>query len=133
MIYFTCSSCGKECEALPTHPGQKFCSEISCQRARKNQWQRSKRLSDPDYLENQHSAQQAWAGRNQSYWSDYRASHPTYAEANRTAQRKRAGLRAAQNEDASSVFATGIYEVFGPLGMRDRPPARFRVRLSILR
>lgn len=48
-----------------------------------------KRLSDPDYLENQSLAQSAWTGRNAQYWRNYRETHPDYVAKNRTKQKER--------------------------------------------
>ena len=54
-----CTCCGKPFEPRPQVPGQAYCSDPDCQRARKRQWQRAKLQSDPDYRSNQRAAQQA--------------------------------------------------------------------------
>jgi hypothetical protein len=53
-----CACCGKSFELRPQVPNQTFYSAPDCQRARKRQWQRAKRQSDPDYWVNQRAAQQ---------------------------------------------------------------------------
>lgn len=84
-----CTCCGKSFEPRPQVPDQSYCSAPDCQRARKRQWQRAKRQSDPDYRINQRAAQQAWAQRNPDYWRDYRAARPEYEQRNREQQRSR--------------------------------------------
>jgi hypothetical protein len=83
-----CRSCGKELR-LGAKSRQFFCASAECQRERRRRWQQTKRKSDPDYKENQSSAQKAWAKRNSNYWSKYRSSHPNYRERNRKFQQER--------------------------------------------
>jgi hypothetical protein len=46
-----------------------------CQKARRQNWQRDKQQSDPDYRDNQRRVQQAWIERNPDYWRKYRESN----------------------------------------------------------
>lgn len=68
-----CSGCGETFLPRPQSPRQAYCSKVQCQKARKLLWQRTKRRSDPDYLDNQSKANTAWARRNPDYWRNYRA------------------------------------------------------------
>ncbi len=90
-----CAGCGQPFEPRPQVPDQAYCSEPDCQRARKRQWQRAKRQSDPDYRINQRAAQQAWTQRHPDYWRDYRAAKPEYEQRNREQQRARDQARDA--------------------------------------
>ena len=84
-----CACCGVHFVPRPQVPDQAYCSAPDCQRARKRQWQRAKRQSDPDYRINQRAAQQAWTQRHPDYWRDYRAAKPEYEQRNREQQRAR--------------------------------------------
>lgn len=101
-----CMACGQIFQPRPQTPQQSYCSAPSCQGQRKNRWQRNKLQNDPDYRDNQRSAQQAWLERNPDYWRQYRKSHPTYAERNRSLQRGRnrqATASAIANMDLSLI------------------------------
>ncbi|WP_295448721.1 hypothetical protein, partial [uncultured Thiodictyon sp.] len=54
-------SCGQPFRPRPQNPTQTYCSQPACQRARKRDWQRAKRASDPDYRANDQAAQRTWA------------------------------------------------------------------------
>lgn len=69
-----CACCGKPFAPRPQVPDQAYYFAPDCQRARKRQWQRAKRQSDPDYRIDQRAAQQAWAQRNPDYWRNYHAA-----------------------------------------------------------
>lgn len=84
-----CTACGCVFELRPQAPRQTYCSEPSCQNERRRLWQQAKRLTDPDYSENQSLAQSAWAIRNAEYWRNYRETHPEYVAKNRLQQKKR--------------------------------------------
>jgi hypothetical protein len=84
-----CVACGQSFLPRPQTPHQTFCSASSCQRTRKQQWQRNKLQVDPDYQENQKRVQKDWLKRNPGYYRQYRASHPDYVAENRFQQRKR--------------------------------------------
>ena len=84
-----CQGCGQPFQPRPQVPQQLYCSSPECQRARRQQWQRSKLKSDPDYRDNQARAQQTWSQRNPDYWRMYRETHPEHVERNRVLQRDR--------------------------------------------
>lgn len=107
-----CACCGKPFAPRPQVPDQAFCSDPDCQRARKRQWQRAKRQSDPDYRDNQRAAQQAWAQRNPDYWRGYREAQHDYAQRNREQQRSRDQVR---NADLAKM---DVY---------DLPPGLYRI------
>ncbi|MEW6464552.1 MAG: hypothetical protein AB1434_01500 [Pseudomonadota bacterium] len=107
-----CACCGKPFAPRPQVPDQAYCSDPDCQRARKRQWQRAKRQSDPDYRDNQRAAQQAWAQRNPDYWRGYREAQPDYAQRNREQQRSR---DQARNADLAKM---DVY---------DLPPGLYRI------
>jgi hypothetical protein len=92
-----CAGCGEVIRPCPRVRDQKYCEKEECRRARRRRWQRAKRQSDADYLDNQARAQRAWAEENSAYWRAYRSEHPEYAQADRerAKQRKRDRLRHA--------------------------------------
>lgn len=112
-----CRCCGQPLRPRPQNPTQTYCSQPACQRARKRDWQRAKRASDPDYRANDRAAQRAWAQAHPQDWRAWRDAHPDYAVRNRRAQgvrnaRRRAG--AIAKEDAwtrESVLPPGTYRV----------------------
>lgn len=84
-----CAACDCSFVALPHIPRQAYCDAKPCQLARRRRWQQAKRLTDPDYVDNQRNAQKAWSRRNPDYWQEYRRAHPEYADRNRAQQRAR--------------------------------------------
>lgn len=84
-----CKHCGESFLPYRSVPGQEYCSNLSCQRARKRVWQKKKLASDPDYRYNQKSSQQAWRARNPSYMREYRGRSREYTERNRLQQQRR--------------------------------------------
>ncbi len=86
---FKCSECGKAKPFNPRlHGKQKFCGDVSCQRARKRQWQRKKLSSDTNYCAEHRKSQQTWRKHYPAdlYQRNYRANHPEYVERNRVQQ-----------------------------------------------
>ena len=63
-----CAHCGTAFEPRPQVRNQSFCSSPGCQRARKTQWQRAKRKSDPVYRDSLRDAHTKWAQNNPDYW-----------------------------------------------------------------
>jgi hypothetical protein len=57
-----CPACGQQFLPRPQTPHQTYCSAPGCQRQRKKQWQRHKLQNDPDYQDNQRSAQHTSGG-----------------------------------------------------------------------
>lgn len=90
-----CESCGQGFRPCPQTPGQRYCGQPACQRARRRRRQREKQRSDPDYRDNQRRAQHAWAARHGGYWREWRQRNPEYCERNRTAQQERDRRRRA--------------------------------------
>ena len=88
-----CRCCGKTFRPRSQVPGQQYCSERGCQKARKRAWQKERRRKDPDYRENQRSAQKRWAARHPDYWRQWRNDHPAYQERNRRKQIERNARR----------------------------------------
>ncbi|MDR3483156.1 MAG: hypothetical protein P4L91_20860 [Burkholderiaceae bacterium] len=84
-----CAACGQEFQLKSHSPRQAYCSEPACQRARKRRWQKEKLQTDPDYVDNQARAQQAWCDRHADYWRNYRSEHPDYVDLNREKQHDR--------------------------------------------
>jgi len=107
-----CACCGNLFEPRPQVPNQTFCFSPDCQRARKRQWQRAKRQSDPDYRDNQRAAQQAWSQRNPDYWRSYRDAQPDYVQRNREQQKSR---DQARNDDLAKMdvcdLPPGLYRI----------------------
>lgn len=113
-----CRCCGQPFRPRPQNPTQTYCSQPGCQRARKRDWQRAKRASDPDYRANDQAAQRTWAQGHPQYWRAWRERHPDYVARNRRAQgvrnarRRSAGVIA--NEDAwtpENTLMAGTYRV----------------------
>ena len=114
-----CCCCGQPFRPRPQNPTQTYCSQLACQRARKRDWQRAKRASDPDYRANDRAAQRAWAQAHPQYWRDWRERHPESVARNRRAQgtrnaRRRGALGVIAKEDAwtsESPLPAGTYRV----------------------
>ena len=84
-----CAGCSQVFRPRSQVPQQRYCSAAACQRERRRCWQRAKRASDADYLENQARAQRAWSQSHPDYWREYRRTHPRYCERNRDGARQR--------------------------------------------
>ena len=114
-----CCCCGQPFRPRPQNPTQTYCSQPACQRARRRDWQRAKRASDPDYRANDQAAQRAWAQGHPQYWRAWRERHPDYVARNRRTQgarnaRRRAAVEVIAKEDAwtrESVLVAGTYRV----------------------
>jgi len=109
----TCSHC-KETFTIVRNPNQEFCSNRSCQNARKNKWRNKKRKNDADYRANQNEASKRWRKKNPLHLKNYRKTHPAYVEQNRRKQRLRNQRLKIVNSDALSAqppIRTGIYQM----------------------
>ncbi|WP_155305092.1 hypothetical protein [Desulfosarcina widdelii] len=84
-----CKNCQSPFRPHYKVPNQKYCSSDTCQKARRNDWQRQKRHNDDDYKKNQDEAQKNWSSKNSDYWGKYRDEHPEYVERNKRLQKKR--------------------------------------------
>ena len=83
-----CACYGQNFEPRPQVPNQSYCSDPTCQQARRQLWQRNKMRTDPDYRDNQRHSQRAWLERHPQYWRNYRGANPQYVDRNRIRQRK---------------------------------------------
>jgi hypothetical protein len=102
---------------------QRFCSQESCQKARRRREQRNRRRSDPDYQENERRAQERRREKNPHYSRDYRQKNPEYTQRNRLQQRERDKKRRGPEVTTGRLLATeasstdippvksGIYEL----------------------
>lgn len=110
-----CVACGALFTPLAHVPNQRYCSSKTCQLARRRVWQRERMRTDPDYRENQASAQASWCARHPDYWRRYREAHPACRDRNRAMQRERNARRNADpvaKMDASPPFrplTSGFY------------------------
>lgn len=100
-----CRCCGQPFQPRAQNPTQTYCSQPACQRARKRDWQRAKRASDPDYRANERAAQRAWAQAHPQYWRAWRERHPEYVVRNRLAQ----GVRNAQRRTAGAIAKEDLW------------------------
>jgi hypothetical protein len=124
-----CAACREWFTPSVRVPGQRYCGEERCQRARRRVWQKKKRRGDPDYRENEQRAQQARSEKHPEYWKQYRQKNPEYTQKNRKRQMerdakrrgtgrkqgvKRGERRVLANEDASRAtlpIKSGTYEL----------------------
>ena len=112
-----CACCGLPFRPVSQVPGQTYCSEPACQRARRQAWNRQKLADDPDYRDNKKRTQRDWMDRNPDYWRQYRADHPDYAERNRSHQRikvlppKPVVFAKIDESKPWQPLATGIYRL----------------------
>ena len=84
-----CIHCSKDFSPNPRVKNQRYCSDRSCQRARRARWQRKKMTKDPDYRQNQRMCWKEWAAQHPGYYRDYRFKHPEYVKRNRLLQLRR--------------------------------------------
>jgi hypothetical protein len=118
-----CSACGKEFRPCPKAPKQSYCSEPGCQRERRRLWQQAKRRSDPDYLDNQARAQQAWCQRNPDYWRAYQAMKKQ-AEARRK-------TRGTAHEQGVQAAYQNVCSGIETQGQRKKKTARIKLVLKM--
>ena len=84
MEQIPCVHCGKF--IIPRNRSQNYCTEPSCQRARKAAWQRYKMKTDEDYRTQQKLSNQKWLQNTPDYFKRYRQHNPDKAERNRILQ-----------------------------------------------
>ena len=65
-----CQNCGK-IVFKSRNPQQHYCGAPCCQKVRKNQWRKGKRVTDVDYKDNQRRANQRWRANHKGYWKRY--------------------------------------------------------------
>src|SRR5215468_8031300 len=112
-----CAACGEAFRRCPRVRDQKYCGKEECRRARRRRWQRAKRQSDADYLDNQARAQHGWAAEHSSYWRAYRLQHPEYAEENRERAKRR------QRDRRRRVAATSEFAKMDSIGTFSSVPS----------
>lgn len=101
-------------------PGQKYCGQKACQRARKRKWSREKYASDPDYRLNQKESTQAWLrsrGGAAQYYRDYR--------------RRRRRLRIEMQQAAIGAEVSGIGEAAPKVARADSKQVSDRAKQRI--
>lgn len=96
-----CKHCGESFLPCRSVPGQEYCSNPICQKARKRLWQKRALANDPDYRDNKKSSQKAWLAKNPSYMRDYRARTQKYVKQNRLQQQSRNKRRKKSCENKS--------------------------------
>jgi hypothetical protein len=92
----------------PRNKNQSFCSQVACQRLRKNLWQKQKIATDPDYKEGQRLAQKKWLRNNPDYWKKYRKKNSEKTDRNRSLQRIRNMRRHNNKADCQAIKIIGI-------------------------
>ena len=77
---FHCKNCDQEREANYRLREQNYCSDQTCQRARRREYQRNRRQQDAAYRHSQAEHHGQWREKVDlaQYQRAYRASHPEY-------------------------------------------------------
>jgi hypothetical protein len=70
-------------------PQQKVCSRPDCQRQRRRDYHRQKRVTDAEYRQTTRNSQKKWRDAHPDYLRQYRARHPEAVVGNRERQRVR--------------------------------------------
>ena len=116
MTHRNCVFCGDAFELRPQNLAQFCCSKKDCQRRRKQECQRQKLKSDPDYRENQARCQRTWLDKHPDYWRNYRSrvaeKRPsTQCRSKRGAQKttKRLAKMDASTPGESGASPGGLY------------------------
>jgi hypothetical protein len=121
---FRCRHCGKL--KLVVKKGQKYCSDVKCQQARKNAWRRQKYAEDLDYRLNQKQSTEMWlesVGGAAEYYREYRR------------KRKQGHRGASANSDArqtNSLIKTGSYYIFPVCGESYANSDAIRVKIEVI-
>jgi hypothetical protein len=117
------AGCGRALVADPRNKDQKYCGHAECQRARKRDWVRQKRMREEEFRVRELERNRVWRKNHPEYWREYRATHPRYRDHERQRCRRRChkvGDRAevstrrlgdAANVDALTALATGTYMI----------------------
>lgn len=93
---FICKNCEQQRELnLRLKSTQQYCSDSTCQRARKRAWQKEKMATDAQYREKHRAAQRRWCKQKplDRYQAQYRQRHPKYVAKNRERQKIRNAKR----------------------------------------
>jgi hypothetical protein len=86
MSKLRCVNCSTLFTPAPQVPNQTYCSKPACQKTRRQQWQKSRLQSDPDYRDNQSRAQKAWSEKNPDYWRQHRQTKSDYENSDTSKQ-----------------------------------------------
>jgi len=121
---FKCKHCGKRVRRNPRlKSGQRYCNDVSCQAARKKNWERDKRQQDTGYRLRRRKTKAQWRKHYPAYvyQKRYRESHPNYVQINREKQQKRNEKRKHSHSVAKIVktdallsqglITSGLYEL----------------------
>jgi hypothetical protein len=138
--YFYCRHCGKRTRKNPRiKTNQNFCGCQSCQQYRKNLWEREKLKKCPDYYELRKTQKLLWRKNHPAhqYQSEYRQSHPIYAETNRKKQylRTKNAQKIALEHTNRKIVKTDalIYESLAGRGLYEILPYRTRLDKKIVK
>jgi hypothetical protein len=84
-----CCYCQQNFQPSIYRPGQRVCSEPSCQRQRRSDYHRERIRNDSEYAADVHASQKKWREAHSGYWKQYRQEHPESVERNRRQQQQR--------------------------------------------
>jgi len=102
-----CQNCHQVFQRIAQCKDQRYCGNKQCQRARKRNWERMKKDTDPDYRKNRKESQKSWQNSNKDYWNKYRLNNPLQAERNRQLQRIRNAKRRGHLLEPAQPQPTG--------------------------
>jgi len=88
-----CIHCGRSFRPNPRVKNQRYCSQKSCQGARRTRWYREKITKDQDYKDNQQRCRSQWLAHHPDYYKEYRSNRPDYVQRNRLLQLRRNAKR----------------------------------------
>lgn len=92
-----CRYCRQSFVPSVYRPQQGVCSQPECQKRRKTDYHRHKRLHDPAYAQTCQNSQQNWRRDHPDYNRQYRQTHPKAVERNREGERQRYRYRQLAN------------------------------------
>ena len=108
---FKCRHCLCEKSANPrVKDKQSYCGDLSCQRARRAAWKRSKLNQDNDYRLNHNESNKSWRQSRPDYWREYRQKNPEKAKRNCLLQRLRR-IRAQQSDTPPARSGSDVAKV----------------------
>ncbi len=92
-----CQYCRQSFAPSVYRPQQTVCSQPDCQKRRKTDYHRHKRLHDPAYAQTCQNSQENWRRDHPDYTRQYRQTHPKAVERNREGERQRYRYRQLAN------------------------------------
>lgn len=113
----TCYHCGKIVKRNERIKGQRYCSALKCQQARKNKWEKNKLSQDKNYKENRKKQKEQWrkARPGYEYQRTYRNNHPQYAIKNKASQnrrnQKKQKIVKTDASNSTGGFSSGLYKI----------------------